>query len=499
MADDIARAYDRAPYPDFAFWATHPGHLGMFGRLFGLACAPPERCRVLEIGCAVGGNIVPMAAALPASHFVGVDLSGVQIARAATASAEARLSNLTLIHGDFRDVPERLGPFDYIICHGVYAWVSPDTQRALLTFMRERLAPHGVAFVSYNAYPGQHTVDMVRKVVKVHTQGAPDLAAKARQAVAVMEFLTETSRTVEGMWHTGFLEIETKALERGGLDLLEHDYGAIESHPRYFVDFVADCEQAGLAYLADSDPFGMYLENQRADVIETLKPLDLVMRGQYLDFIRHTRYRETLVCRADAPLVRDVDHRRVMDLHIGQALSSEPNLDGIESALPVPIVVGKHPAFTVSSPIIRVALRRLWYCGRHAPHFDQLAAWVIEDLERLGALDADPPRVRERLAAQLLRAFFAGAVRLGLCAVDVPLTVPERPRTGIYQRWTAREKRPTITTLSHEVFEATDMMLALLPHLDGTRTHDELQALWPDQPIADALQELLRRGYLTSE
>ena len=49
------------------------------GKLFGLNTAAPTQCRVLELGCAAGLNLIAMAALLPESTFVGIDLSPVQI------------------------------------------------------------------------------------------------------------------------------------------------------------------------------------------------------------------------------------------------------------------------------------------------------------------------------------------------------------------------------------------------------------------------------------
>ena len=79
--------YDEVPYPELGYVQTHPNHLGMLGRLLGMSPAPVENCRVLEIGCATGGNLLPMAMLLPESTFVGIDLSGMQIQTAVENAA----------------------------------------------------------------------------------------------------------------------------------------------------------------------------------------------------------------------------------------------------------------------------------------------------------------------------------------------------------------------------------------------------------------------------
>ena len=78
---------------------THPDHLAVVATLLGLSPARADRCRVLELGCASGGNLIPVAYTYPDSTFLGIDLSGEQIRRgeelprgprAATTSSSAR-------------------------------------------------------------------------------------------------------------------------------------------------------------------------------------------------------------------------------------------------------------------------------------------------------------------------------------------------------------------------------------------------------------------------
>jgi hypothetical protein len=74
---------------------THPDRLAATAALLGMRPAPVEGCRVLELGCANGRNLLPMALNLPGSDFVGVDLSARQIADGQAALAELVLANKT--------------------------------------------------------------------------------------------------------------------------------------------------------------------------------------------------------------------------------------------------------------------------------------------------------------------------------------------------------------------------------------------------------------------
>jgi tRNA G46 methylase TrmB len=116
--EPASNSYDAVPYSSYPFPQTNPAHLGAVATLFGMKPAPIDRCRVLELGCASGGNLIPMALTLPASRFVGVDLSARQIADGQKLVGELALDNTDLRHLNILDVGQDFGCFDYIVCHG---------------------------------------------------------------------------------------------------------------------------------------------------------------------------------------------------------------------------------------------------------------------------------------------------------------------------------------------------------------------------------------------
>ena len=118
MSDEKrTNAYDQLPYPSLAYSQTHPDRLATLATVLGMKPAPVDRCRVLELGCASGGNLIPMAYALPESKFVGVDASQVQVAEGQRVIEALALDNAKLQHMDILDVDASLGQFDYIIVH----------------------------------------------------------------------------------------------------------------------------------------------------------------------------------------------------------------------------------------------------------------------------------------------------------------------------------------------------------------------------------------------
>jgi len=168
MSDYAEVPYDSLPIPD-----THPERLEALGYLFGLSAADPGACRVLELGCASGGNLIPLAFYFPRSRFLGVDLYANQIADGQALIDAVGLDNVTLRQGDILDLdPVALGQFDYVIVHGVYSWVPDAVRERILTLCAAVLAPEGIGYVSYNTLPGWRMRGMLRDVLGYATRQA---------------------------------------------------------------------------------------------------------------------------------------------------------------------------------------------------------------------------------------------------------------------------------------------------------------------------------------
>src|SRR5258707_3967292 len=106
--------YYSVPYPSFAFLQTHPGRLAVVGTLCGMNPPDVEHCRVLEIACGNGGNLIPMAFGLPKSDFMGVDLAAKPVEIARERIARLRLKNIRVEQVDLMEIGPDFGEFDYI-------------------------------------------------------------------------------------------------------------------------------------------------------------------------------------------------------------------------------------------------------------------------------------------------------------------------------------------------------------------------------------------------
>ena len=147
----LADLYD---YPSFPFVQTHPDRLATLALLAGLNPAPVDKCRFLEVACGEGANILSMAYTLPNSTFLGLDLGKTPIEKANAAIAALGLKNVRCLCQNLLDFDAGGQKFDYVVAHGFYSWVPQIVRDKLMALISEVLAPHGVAYISYNVYPG---------------------------------------------------------------------------------------------------------------------------------------------------------------------------------------------------------------------------------------------------------------------------------------------------------------------------------------------------------
>src|SRR4051812_16001729 len=114
--DSVAASYDQTPYLSQPFEFTHPARMSALAALLGIESPPVKTCRVLEVGCASGGNLLPMAVTLPDATFIGIDISQRQVTAAIQTAREIGLTNIEFRKLDLREAAS-LGEFDYIIAH----------------------------------------------------------------------------------------------------------------------------------------------------------------------------------------------------------------------------------------------------------------------------------------------------------------------------------------------------------------------------------------------
>lgn len=475
-------AYDDFPYDDFPFPETHPGHLGAVAALFGLRAAPPERCRVLELGCGLGANLLAMAVALPRSEFVGVDASARQIASGAADVAALGLRNVTLHAMDLRGVDARLGPFDYILCHGVYSWVPPEVQGAILGLCRALLAPLGVAFISYNTLPGWHLRGALRDVLLRET---PADAPPAARVAAAREVLALLGHAPPADGARAWLRDELELLGRMSDAYLFHEHLAAENRAVYFRDFAQAAARAGLAYVADAHPWTMMPDRlgQDASAAIAARSRGLIETEQLLDHLDLRFFRRSLLCHREAPLERTLTWPRLRGLWLRAGLSKENDTaGGATGSGEASFSLGRGLSLSTSSRELGVALAALSEQYPGALPFDALCARALA-----GAGAAGDAAALDRLGKNLLGLALRGEIELDAWARPCAPRPGARPAATALARLEASRGRDGCTTLLHQRVAVDAFDRALLSRMDGSRDAEALAAGAAEEIAAGAL------------
>ncbi|WP_437736872.1 methyltransferase regulatory domain-containing protein [Sorangium sp. So ce1335] len=475
--------YDTFPYVSLPYRASHPDRLSLLAYLFRLSPAPATCCRVLELACSAGGNLLPMAAALPRSTFVGVDLAATAIASARECAAALSLTNIEFHHADLAALPDTLGTFDYIIAHGVYSWVPPETQRALLDLFARALAPHGVAFVSHNAYPGWSTRQTVRAMMLYQSARFEGLEKQLEQSRALVEFVVEHAHATQQGYRQQ-LAGELAILRDKPAWYLRHDHLGEHNSAVYLHELVGALRDRGLEFLADADFATMFPNEFAPEVEATLHRIcaDVTAMEQHLDFLRNRVFRQTLVCRAEAPVVRDLRGEQALSLFVASRALPAATPAEITEGVPVTFrLPAGGPTLGIERAATKTALIQLH------------SAWP----RALPFTDLDPQGEPARLGTDLLRCYAKGLVDLSLRASDFTTTPGSYPRSPPLVRWQAT-RGTRVTNLRHESIELAALPLRTLALLDGTSDRDALRrALGAStEEIAEALSVLAREALL---
>jgi len=459
-------SYDAIPYRSRAVALTHPDHLAAVGAIHGLDPAPPETCRVLELGCASGVNLLAMAAALPAATFVGIDGSARQIEEGERLRRAAALENVRLIPGRFESLAGDLGEFDYVLCHGVFSWIPPEVQDRVLAICRERLAPGGLAFVSFNVYPGWHSRQMLREMMLFHVRAIAEPIERIRQSRALLELLARLAVEERGTYRARFA---TMAEDLANTDdgYLFHEFLEEENAPSYFHEVAARASAAGLRYIWSAR--STWEAFPPRGVEEALAPLqNRVVREQYMDFLSDRTFRRSVFCRDDAGSAEDAEPSgRIRDLYVEGRARADPAASDPSSDAAVDIVAGPNVRITTASPFVKSVFAALQAASPRALSFDRLLGEAARSWGPAG------DGLSEELGALLLRSFAAGLVRLSPTGSRCAWPAPEKPLATSFARVQAAEPG-AVTTLSHMSTELSDGDRFVLRLCDGSRNRSDL-------------------------
>ncbi len=481
-------SYDLVAYPRYTHPQTHPHRIGAIGSLFGLVPAPADHCRVLELGCGHGNNLVPMAWSLPNSEFVGIDLAAQPIAEGQQMVRDLGLTNVRLVHGDVVEIDDTWGKFDYIIAHGLFSWVPASVRDSVLALCRSALRPQGLAFISYNALPGGYLRNMLREMMRFHVRSIEAGPERVQQGLAFAQFLANAQDAHDG--DSVWMKAELERIIKHEPGHVYHDELAEINEPFYFTQFMEHAARHGLQFLAEAEYSEMSDHMFPESVRRTLAGLgaNRVLREQYLDFLKCRRFRQTLLCHHEVVLQNEAQPDGIKSFLISLSREHGAHRVDLSPGVKCRFKASKGASLETDLVLGKAALAELAATWPTPVPFDDLFERAKARMIQKGISLETHGASRETLCAFLLRLYAANITEFRTGAPVMVSHVSERPVASPGIRWQVRHS--TVATSQFHVAVQIDDQIGrnLLLWLDGT--HDRaalLEKIWQLLKSKDAL------------
>ena len=222
-----------------------------------LGHAPPDITRPYrwcELGCGGGLSALVAAACNPLGRFTAIDIDPTQIARARATATACGLDNIEFIAADLRDFAastDDAPPFDFIVSHGLWAWVGDDVRAAILDILSRRLAPGGLVSLGYMSHPGAAQVQGAQKLLQEAARHAE--GDSGQRAVAALGLLRQLAEHGAGYFteYPG-MQRQLDAMQREAPAYLAHEFLGAHWQPQHAADVIRQLAGAQCAFLGSA-------------------------------------------------------------------------------------------------------------------------------------------------------------------------------------------------------------------------------------------------------
>ena len=484
MADASRPLQDRIHYPGGAWEHSHPDRIAANARMYGLNPAPVDRCRVLELGCGAGGNLVPMACGLPDAQFVGIELAARAVELGRSLAAALGLSNVELHRCDILDLPANLGQFDYVIAHGVYSWVPAPVRDALMSLLAHHLAPEGIAYLNFNALPGGHLRNLNRDLMRFRLSAFDEPEAHAEDAMRFVRLVAGAQP--EGSPYRRFLEEDLDRIEHNPVSVLFHDELVPAHRAFHFEEVVEHAARHGLQYVCEARPADVHPGRYPGTIQAALRRFGggRIAREQCFDFLVCQMYRCSLFCRAGIALAPIGDLDAMGGLRVASSVRPAGAPADLTDGIAVTFVAFDGASLRLDDSAAKAALEIV---AKHWPASVEIEPLVRAARKRAGR-SGRPTRLERCEIGEFLATNHAmGFVDLHTWEPPMATSIGARPVASAISRVEIERGESRVTNLRHRQVEIDDpVAAALLARLDGTRDlealREHLRRTFPGEP-----------------
>ena len=475
-SQDKQTSYDKIPYESHAFSATHPDRLACIGKLFGMEPENITNCKVLELGCARGDNLIPLAFTLPNSTFLGIDLSLRQVLHAQETIKALSLKNIQIQHKNILDVDKSLGKFDYIIVHGIFSWVPKEVQEKIISICSENLTTNGIAYVSYNTYPGWHFRQSIREMMLYHCKDFSDPKQYIQQGRALLDFIAQSVKGDNNPYVLN-LKQELENIKKQPDWYIFHDYLEEVNDPIYFHEFINKVEKYKLQYLGETELKSMLTNKLPKNIQETIHRIapSQVRLEQMMDFLTNRTFRRTLLCHDKLNLNRYLNPAAIKSLYIASNLSPRETQSDLSKPEPLSLINHKKDSIQTSNPFLKAAFMELHKVWPAWLSFDQVFERSLASLNKNMSREdsSEHSAMQTNLLRNLFECYANNLIEVHSYPAPFSVTIEDKPTINKLARVQAARGR-NLTNLRHETTACDEISLRLVPYLDGTNKHDDL-------------------------
>lgn len=451
--------YDKMPFRSKLHRGRHPDRFRVIGSVLGRSSPQLEKSRILELGCGAAEGLVALALEFPDAALEGTDLSHRAILEGRRIASSCGVKNLSLSESDLRSFSPSAKEYQYIICHGLYSWVSDEVRQSILKIIEKHLSSDGIAFISFNANPGAKTRSILGDLASRFTPDVKDPAEKAKDIRSLFRMYEGAIGYEFERPYSLLMNRELAHIKQESDGSLLHDLLASDSKAFYLRDFAKDLSVFDLSFLGDSRMsrnVGVRTRrNVRGEASDMLLGLSALECGEMEDFLFHTTFREAIVCKGRVESnVLLPDKESIRDLWISASFEvSEDDVELVD-------IYGRtvEPSF----PLLKSALLHLGGIWPDGATLDDLVS-------KLKVTKSD----QEVLMTSLLGLFEDDLVELFKTKPKFSSILSDKPAASPLARYQAATDSK-VTNLRFETVELSPFEKEVLLLIDGSKSISEI-------------------------
>lgn len=252
-----------------------------------------------ELGCGQGFSTNLLAAANPHIRFHATDFNPGHIVGAQSLAQAGSLPNVHFYDDSFSDFLGRsdLPDFDFICLHGIYSWISSENRRTIVEFIRRKLKPGGLVYISYNTMPGWASMMPLRRLLLEHTAAQGSRLSGSSRVASFIDVADKLGK-LDTRYFASHprLEKRIEKLKNHNPNYIAHEYLNQDLEPFYFTDLARELAEAKLTWVGPANALEnldeINLTKEQRDFLAGID--DIALRQMTRDHIVDQQFRRDI-------------------------------------------------------------------------------------------------------------------------------------------------------------------------------------------------------------